>query len=187
VSAKQNNNRDLTVLITGCKKGNRRSQQRLYRDYYGFAMAICLRYSNNYERAVEVVNDGFLKVFTKLDMYDPNKSFKGWIRRIMINSAIDHYRKEQKHSGQNSIEHYEAASFAPTIIQTMTYDEVVHQIQLLSPSYRTVFNMYVIDGYKHQEIGEILKISVGTSKSNLSRARMLLQKALRNLYKDEFA
>jgi RNA polymerase sigma-70 factor (ECF subfamily) len=187
VSAKQKNPQDLGSLITGCKKGNRRSQQLLYRQYYGFAMAICLRYSSNYERAVEVVNDGFLKIFTKLDMYNPEKSFKGWIRRIMINSAIDHYRKEQKHTGLNSIEYYEAATFAPTVIQKMTYDEVIHQIQLLSPSYRAVFNLYVIDGYKHLEISKSLNISVGTSKSNLSRARMQLQKALKKIYKDEFA
>ena len=187
MSAKQNNQQDLTVLITGCKKGNRRSQRLLYEQYYGFAMAICLRYSDTYDRAVEVVNDGFLKIFIKLDMYSPDKSFKGWIRRIMINGAIDHFRKEQKHTRQNTLEHYEAASFAPTVIQKMSYDEVIHQIQLLSPSYRAVFNLYVIDGYKHLEISKLLNISIGTSKSNLSRAREQLQKALKKLYKDEFA
>ncbi len=185
MSARQNNQQDLSVLIRGCKKGNRRSQQLLYQQYYGLAMAICLRYCNNYDRAVEVVNDGFLKIFTKLDKYNPDKSFKGWVRRIMINSAIDHYRKEQKHTALNTQEHYEAASFAPTVIQKMTYDEMIHQIQLLSPSYRAVFNMYVIDGYKHQEISELLKISIGTSKSNLSRARKQLQKALKKVYRDE--
>jgi len=186
VSARQNNHLDLSVLIAGCKNGNRRSQRLLYEQHYGFAMAICLRYSDDYDRAVEVVNDGFLKIFTKLDMYSPDRSFKGWIRRIMINSAIDHYRKEQKHTHLNTPEYYEAASFAPSVIQRMTYDEMIHQIQLLSPSYRAVFNMYVIDGYKHQEISELLRISIGTSKSNLSRARTQLQKALKKVYKDEF-
>lgn len=134
-----------------------------------------------------MVNDGFLKVFTKLGMYNPEKSFKGWIRRIMINSAIDHYRKEQKHKGLANVEHYDAASFTPTVIQKMSYDEVIVQIQQLSPAYRAVFNLYVIDGYKHQEIGEMLNISVGTSKSNLSRARTQLKKALTQVHKDEFA
>ena len=150
-------------------------------------MAICLRYSDDYEQAVEVVNDGFLKVFTKLHKYNTKMSFKGWIRRIMINSAIDHYRKERKHLGHDSTDHYQAASYAPSIEQKMSYDEVIQQIQQLSPSYRTVFNLYVIDGYKHHEISKILNISEGTSKSNLSRARALLQKALIKLYKDELA
>lgn len=187
MSTKQKNQQSLDTLISGCKKGERRYQQLLYQRYYGFAMAICLRYSNNYDQAVEIVNDGFLKVFTKLAMYNPQKSFKGWVRRIMINSAIDHYRKEQKHSGQTELDNHNAASVAPTVIQQMSFDEVVHQIQLLSPSYRAVFNLYVIDGYKHKEIGELLNITEGASKSNLSRARMHLQKALKKLYKDELA
>jgi RNA polymerase sigma-70 factor (ECF subfamily) len=187
VSAKINNHKPLDDLISGCLQGHRKSQELLYQQFYGFSMAICLRYSNNYDAAVEVVNDGFLKVFTKLKMYSSNKSFKGWIRRIMINSAIDHYRKEQKHAVMDSIEHYEAASFAPSAVQKMYYDEVIKEIQKLSPSYRAVFNLYVVDGYKHHEISHMLNISEGTSKSNLSRARKLLQKALIKVYKDEFA
>ena len=187
MSTESNNHHLSDELLSGCIKGNRKSQKLLYEQYYGFAMAICLRYSDNYHQAVEIVNDGFLKVFTKLNMYNPNKSFKGWVRRIMINSAIDHFRKEQKHAGMGQIDHYEAASFAPTPEQKMSYDEVIQQIQMLSPSYRAVFNLYVIDGYKHHEISEILDISIGTSKSNLSRARLLLQRALIKVYKDEFA
>jgi len=187
VSTKPKSQQSLDILITACKKGERRYQQLLYQRYYSFAMSICLRYSNNYNQAVEIVNDGFLKVFTKLAMYNPQKSFKGWVRRIMINSAIDHYRKEQKHSGLNALDNNDAVSVAPTVIQQMSFDDIIHQIQLLSPSYRAVFNLYVIDGYKHQEIGELLNITVGTSKSNLSRARMHLQKALKKVYKDELA
>ncbi|GJM30306.1 MAG: DNA-directed RNA polymerase sigma-70 factor [Cyclobacteriaceae bacterium] len=188
VSSQLNSNPpQLEELIPGCLKGKRRSQQLLYEQYYGFAMAICLRYCNNYEQAVEVVNDGFLKVFTKLNLYNTNKSFKGWMRRIMINSAIDHYRKEQKHFGLIDIERHHSASQEPSAIQKMNYDDVIQQIQLLSPSYRAVFNLYAIDGYSHQEIGELLNISVGTSKSNLSRGRKQLQKALRKVYRDELA
>ena len=150
-------------------------------------MAICLRYSDHYQQAVEIVNDGFLKVFTKLDKYNTNKSFKGWVRRIMINSAIDHFRKEKKYAATDSIDNHETASFEPTAVQNLSYDEVIQQIQKLSPSYRAVFNLYVIDGYKHHEISEILNISIGTSKSNLSRARSLLQRALLKTYKDELA
>jgi RNA polymerase sigma-70 factor (ECF subfamily) len=150
-------------------------------------MAICLRYCNNYQQAVEIVNEGFLKIFIKLKLYNTQKSFKGWIRRIMINCAIDHYRREQKHFGMNDVEHVNSVSQEPSPLQKMHYDELIQQIQLLSPSYRAVFNLYVIDGYSHLEIGELLNISVGTSKSNLSRARKQLQKALSKVYKDELA
>ena len=117
VSTKTNSHQSLDTIITACKKGERRYQQFLYQRYYSFAMSICLRYSNNYQEAVEILNDGFLKVFTKLAMYNPQKSFKGWVRRIMINSAIDHYRKEQKHSRLNSLDNHDAVSANPTVIQ----------------------------------------------------------------------
>jgi RNA polymerase sigma-70 factor (ECF subfamily) len=150
-------------------------------------MAICLRYCDSYDQAVEVVNDGFLKVFTKLEMYNKDKSFKGWLRRIMVNSSIDQFRREQKHRGLDNIESQHALSSMPSAENKISYDEVIYQIQLLSPAYRAVFNLYAIDGYTHQEIGKMLNISVGTSKSNLSRARSQLQKALKKTYKDEFA
>lgn len=150
-------------------------------------MAICLRYCKDYDQAVEVVNDGFLKVFTKLEMYNTGKSFKGWLRRIMINSSIDHYRKEQKHQGMDDIESQNITSPMPSAVENISYDEVIKQIQSLTPAYRAVFNLYAIDGYTHQEIGDMLGISTGTSKSNLSRARKQLQNALTKLYKDELA
>jgi RNA polymerase sigma-70 factor (ECF subfamily) len=150
-------------------------------------MAIGLRYCKNYDQAVEVVNDGFLKVFTKLEMYNTGKSFKGWLRRIMINSSIDHYRKERKHQGMDDIESQNITSSMPSAVENISYDEVIKQIQSLTPAYRAVFNLYAIDGYTHQEIGDMLGISTGTSKSNLSRARKHLQNALTKLYRDELA
>ncbi len=151
-------------------------------------MSICLRYGSNYDHAVEIVNDGFLKIFNKIGMYNPKRSFRGWLRRIMINSAIDHYRKEVKHeTNRQSGEYLQQVSQNESITPKMAYDEVILQIQKLSPSYRAVFNLYVIDGYKHREISKILKISVGTSKSNLSRARNQLQAALKQIFKDELA
>ncbi len=150
-------------------------------------MAICLRYTDNYQQAVEIANDGFLKVFTKLDMYNQSKSFRGWLRRIMINSSIDHYRKEQKHNGLDNVEHQNIKSPVPTAVDKMSYDEVIRQIQQLTPAYRAVFNLYAVDGYSHKEISQMLNISIGTSKSNLSRARKHLQDALSKIYKDELA
>jgi RNA polymerase sigma-70 factor (ECF subfamily) len=178
----------LATIIDGCLKGERQYQKQLYELFYGYAMSICLRYSQRHEHAVEIANDGFLKVFTKLDMYNPNRSFKAWLRRIMINTSVDHYRKEVKHvANHQDIEQHTQISNNETVLDQMAFDQVLSQIQLLSPSYRTVFNLYVIDGYKHEEIATMLGISVGTSKSNLSRARIQLQNALKKIYRDELA
>lgn len=126
-----------------------------------------------------MLNDGFLKVFTKLRLYDRTKSLKGWIRRIMINTAIDLYRHESRfamHSDQ--LESAQEVSTQEVTISSLAYKEIITQIQALTPAYRTVFNLYVIDGYTHEEIADKLNISVGTSKSNLFRAKAILQKRL---------
>lgn len=188
MSSNQNTKEKLTAILEGCKQGHRHCQKMLYEQFYSYAMSICMRYGHGYDHAVEIVNDGFLKVFTKLEMYNPEKSFKAWVRRIMINSAVDHYRKEIKHgSNHQDIDQYHQVSSNETVIDKMAFDDIIHQIQQLSPSYRAVFNLYVIDGYKHEEIGEMLNISIGTSKSNLSRARLQLRVALKKTSTDELA
>ena len=138
-------------------------------------MGICLRYSRTREEAVEIVNDGFMKIFKKLDKYSPGLSFKGWLRKVMINSAIDYYRKNEKHYHSLDISHgkYETSE---TILDKLSEQDIIEAIQRLPPSYRMVFNLYVIEGYKHEEIANQLNISVGTSKSNLAIARNKLQK-----------
>ncbi len=141
-------------------------------------MGICLRYSRTREEAVEIVNDGFIKIFTKLDRYSKGLSFKGWLRKVMINSAIDYFRKNEKHYNSLDISHgqYEVAS--ETILDKLAAEEIIAAIQRLPPSYRMVFNLYVIEGFKHDEIANQLNISSGTSKSNLAIARSKLQKIL---------
>ena len=141
-------------------------------------MSICLRYARTREEAIEVVNDGFIKIFNKLDHYSKGLSFHGWMRKIMINSAIDYYRKNEKHYNSLDISHgqYEIAS--ENILDKLSAEDIIAAIQLLPPSYRMVFNLYVIEGYKHEEIANQLNISVGTTKSNLSIARNKLQKML---------
>ncbi len=138
-------------------------------------MGICLRYSRTREEAVEIVNDGFMKIFKKLDKYSPGLSFKGWLRKVMINSAIDYYRRNEKHYHSLDISHgkYETSE---TILDKLSEQDIIEAIQRLPPSYRMVFNLYVIEGYKHEEIANQLNISVGTSKSNLAIARNKLQK-----------
>ena len=142
-------------------------------------MSICLRYSKTHEEAIEILNDGFFKIFVRLARYTKGLSFKGWLRKIMINSAIDYFRKNEKHYHTLDISHlqYETSSHV-SALDKLSEQEIISAIQLLPPSYRMVFNLYVIEGYKHEEIAEQLNISIGTSKSNLSVARNKLKKIL---------
>lgn len=166
-------------LIKGCLEQNRSSQKGLYRQYFGYSMSICLRYAPNREEAVEIVNDGFMKVFTRIGTYDPMRSFKSWLGRIMVNTAIDHYRSAHKHYHHDGLDSASEAEFPVNIIDKLSYDELIELVQQLPPSYRAVFNLHAIDGYKHEEIADMLSISVGTSKSNLYKAREALKVKIR--------
>ncbi|WHZ09009.1 MAG: RNA polymerase ECF-type sigma factor [Cytophagales bacterium] len=133
------------------------------------------------EEAKEIINDGFLKVFKKIAQYKQETSFEGWLRKIMVNTAIDHYRKESKHYDYYSTDKKTIEYGQTNIIDEMSHKELISLIQGLTPGYRAVFNLYVIDGYKHEEIAVLLHISVGTSKSNLSKAREILRTALEKM------
>lgn len=153
----------------------------LYELYYSYAMSVCLRYSRSREESREILNDGFMKVFTRLGLRDAKSSFKSWLRKIMVNSAIDHYRKNSKH--YNAEEPEESIAWVPSLqgdaIGNLSHIELIGMIQQLPPGYRAVFNLYVIDGYTHEEIASQLDISVGTSKSNLFKAREYLKAVLK--------
>jgi len=166
---------EMLLFLEGCKQQNRESQRMLYKHHYAYAMSICLRYSKTKEEAKEIMNDGFMKVFLKIDQYNPQTSFLGWLRRIMINTAIDHYRKEVKHYNQVSIDAEQPFVTSASAMEELGYQELITLVQQLTPAYRAVFNLYAIDGYNHKEIGDILNISEGTSKSNLSKAREVLR------------
>ena len=148
-------------------------------------MSICDRYTSREEDASEILNDGFLKIFKEIHHFKPAyadvvSSFKGWLRKIMVYTAIDHFRKNNKH--QNVTELDTAIIHLPaddeTAVDKISYDEIIRFIQELSPAYRTVLNLFVVDGFSHDEISKQLNISVGTSKSNLAKARKQLQKIL---------
>ncbi|GAB3747858.1 RNA polymerase sigma factor [Spirosoma pomorum] len=179
----------LPDLLAGCLRNQRQSQELLYRQFYGYAMSVCLRYAPTRESALEVLNDGFLKVFTRLDQYDAAQPFKAWLRRIMINSAVDHYRQEVRHHNQDSLEQAEqlSASDAVDAYSQLAHEDLLMLIQRLSPAYRLVFNLYVMDGFTHEEIAGQLGISVGASKSNLARARENLRQLLKQINQDEYA
>jgi RNA polymerase sigma factor (sigma-70 family) len=162
-------------LREGCLCGHPGSQKKLYQSFYGFALAICLRYSNDRDEAVEVMNKGFLKVLTNFQKYDPEKPFKPWISRVMTNTAIDHYRSKIKYAHMADISEADEVYVEASIYQKLNYEDLLKLVQRLPPGYRTVFNLYAIDGFNHDEIGKMLGISEGTSKSNLFKARQKLR------------
>ncbi len=176
---------ELTYHVEGCAINRRESQKMIYSSFYGYAMAICDRYTSKQDDALEILNDGFLKVFKEIHHYQPAytdvvSSFKGWVRKIMVYTAIDHFRKNQKHKMVTQLEpvEYQVAANSADAIDKLSYDEIIRAIQDLSPGYRTVLNLFIIEGLSHDEIAEKLDISTGTSKSNLSKARKQLQKIL---------
>ncbi|MBB3839953.1 RNA polymerase sigma-70 factor (ECF subfamily) [Runella defluvii] len=180
----------LPELLEGCLRNDRKCQELLYKQFYGYAMGVCMRYVPNRDEALEVVNDGFLKVFQKVQMYDADKPFKAWLKKVMINTALDFYRqnvKFQNHDDISSIENTAVASESQSAYSQLEYNELIGLIQQLTPSYRAVFNLYVIDGYSHEEIAQKLGISEGTSKSNLARARENLRSMLLKKGNDEYA
>lgn len=177
---------NLLNLLEGCKRQLRESQKVLYEHYYGYAMSICMRYTQNQEDALEILNDGFLKVFRSLPRFvypavqeHLPASFAGWLKKIMARTAIDHHRAAQRTQHQQIPDENRYTSYETHPLDNMSYDELIRMVQTLSPAYRAVFNLFVIDGISHEEIAAMLGISVGTSKSNLSKAREHLRNKLK--------
>ena len=178
---------ELNLHIRGCTLNNRESQKKIYNSFYSYGMAICDRYTKRKEDSIEIFNDSFLKIFKEIHRYKPSyadevNSFKGWVRKIMIYTAIDHCRKYNKHYFTAELD--SSLNYFPVeeenAFDMISYDEIIQAIRELSPAYRTVLNLFIIDGFSHEEIANQLGISIGTSKSNLSKARQQLQKILKN-------
>ncbi len=179
----------ITDLIKGCVNREHKYQKIVYERYRGYALKIVFRYIYRYEKAVDVVNDGFVKMFNHFETFkncdeaDTEKRLKGWLKRIMINTAIDELRKRNMLPEIGGIPEsvWEITDSHQDADQLLLYKDLIILIKELPPSYRVAFNLYVIDGYSHSEIADILKIAIGTSKSNLSRARQLLQTSIRKM------
>lgn len=171
----QNQKYTFKLLLDSCKEGNRKSQKELYRQFYAYAMNVALHYSKNQEEAQEILNDSFYKVFKKLHQYSGKVSFKAWLRRILINTAIDYFRKYHKEIHQLDVVHLNNGPVHNTALDKLSMDDILAAIQHLSPAYRMVINLHLIEGFTHPEIAKKLGISVGTSKSNLAKARKKLQ------------
>jgi RNA polymerase sigma factor (sigma-70 family) len=175
---------ELLAIIHGCKEGNRVSQEKLYKMMYPKMMSMVKRYTNQYQYhlAEEILNNGFLKVFQKINTYKFEGSFEGWVRRVIYHSIFDYVRQNMKYT--------EKVVFVERdqVIQSdhaaaMQYDDLMALVQSLNDSTRAVFNMFVIDGMSHKEIGETLQISEGTSKWHLFEARRILKMKVEQLYK----
>lgn len=164
--------------IAGCLKYDKQSQYALFKHFYSFALGICRRYARHSDEASDILNESFLKVFNHIAHYDTSKPFKTWIGKIITNTAIDYYRASLKYTQHDEIDAHEHLSDGETVYGKLAYHDLLVLIQSLSPVYRTVFNLYAIDGYSHQEIAELLGITVNTSKSNLHKARKKLQELL---------
>ena len=172
---------ELLNIIEGCQKKKSDSQRKLYTTYSDIMFGICLRYSSCSEDAEDVLQDGFLKIFEKINQFEFKGSFEGWMKKIMINTSLEKYRTQYKVINIQDGMNYEKEGLED-VSDLITADELIALIQDLSPKYRMVFNLYAIEGYSHKEISEMLDISEGTSKSNLSRARIILQEKVKSFY-----
>lgn len=176
---------DPESVIAACKRNNASAQRALIKLFFGYVKSISLRYSSDDQDADEILNDSFLKVFTNLDKYDEKQSFKAWLRTIVVNTAIDYFRKNKQKADYTSYDEAEKQFVFDEnedIISRISAEEILSLVQQLSPAYRMVFSLYVIDGYSHKEIAEKLGIKEGTSKSNLQDARRRLQYMISKVY-----
>jgi RNA polymerase sigma factor (sigma-70 family) len=169
---------NLLPLIRACRQQDRLAQKQLYCQFYNYGMTLCCRYAPNMEEAKEILNDAFVKIFSKIDHYDESLSFSGWIHRIIVNTAIDFYRKHRFDEPVLDLVHAQYVDIQEDMLAAMSTKEIMNLVQQLTPSYRIVFNLHVVEGYAHEEIATMLQISVGTSKSNLARAKLKLQQLI---------
>jgi RNA polymerase sigma factor (sigma-70 family) len=183
----ESSNQSIQKILTGCVKQDRESQKKLYEEFYGYAMSICLRYADNRDEAAAILNDGFMKIFKNIKQFDVAKPLKPWLRKIMVNTAINHYQQKQKMIHAEDLEKADREAEVENIISGISYQEIIGMLHKLPPSYRTVFNLYVIEGYRHEEIAKMLSITVGTSKSNLFKAKEHLRMILTDFFQTDYA
>jgi RNA polymerase sigma factor (sigma-70 family) len=169
-------------IIDGCIQNEYKSQKRLYTKYYNVLMATCLRYCQTRDEAEDVLLIGFYRIYKNIKKYDGKGSFKNWIKRIVVNVAIDNYRKNNKYYYHDNIDNFiDKEILSEPMYESFTTNDIIKKVNELSQGSRVVFNLYVIEGYSHIEIAKALKISESTSKTQLRRAKISLQKKLQEL------
>ena len=169
---------ELVQIIKGCKNNKRNAQELLYKNYHSYGLNVCMHYSGDRSEAEDILIEGFYKVFTKIDQFDVKNDFKPWFRKILVNTAIDYYRKHHKIKTYEDLLYVEEESLELTGLDHLNFDDLLALLNKLPTQYRLVFNLYVIEGYSHEEISEKIGIGFSTSKSNLSRAKAALRKSI---------
>jgi RNA polymerase sigma factor (sigma-70 family) len=178
-------------LIAGCIRQERSCQEALYKRFYGKMLGVCLRYAKDREQARDMLQDGMIKVFSTIRNFAGRGSLEGWVRRIVVNTAVDHLRRNKHeylivstvHMRDGDVPDHSDEVEEEDLIAALSEEQILQAVQQLSPAYRTVFNLYVLENFSHREIAEQLNISEGTSKSNLAKARFQLKKLLTHLSK----
>lgn len=176
-----NEEKDSNIIISGCKAGNRKAQEQLYRSYYRVMMNLCLRYTRNEADALEVLNSGFYRVFKHIHTYDSGKAtLYTWIRTIIINTCLDFLRSNKGQTVREDLTQAASVDLPPEVFIKMSADEILVLVRRLPPATRAVFNLFVMEGYSHREIAVMMGISEGTSKWHLSEARKQLKEQIKN-------
>ena len=180
---------DEQQLITGCKEGKSWAQKAIYDRYAAAMMSVCVRYVTDRETARDLLQEGFIKLFTKIDSFTGAGAFGGWVRRIFVTTSLEYLRQNDALKQSASIEEYGnyIENDDVTVLQKISADDLMACVAQLSDGYRTVFNLYAIEGYSHAEIAEMLGISEATSRSQFMRARKILQKNVLSLHGQEYA
>lgn len=172
----------LMEVVENCLKGKESAMKKFYEHFHGFALSVCMSYCENREDALEIMNDGFLKVFKNLDKVENIERIKPWLRRIMINVAIDHFRKNVRKQSTQLSENVADQNYGDaSVYAKLSSEDIMKAVQSLPTNYRVVFNLYAVEGYSHKEIGEMLKIAESTSRANLSLANGLLREKLKKM------
>ncbi len=172
----------LMEVVEDCLRGKESAMKKFYEHFHGFALSVCMSYCENRDDALEIMNDGFLKVFKNLDKIENIERIKPWLRRIMINVAIDHFRKNVKKQSTQLSENVADPNYGDaSVYAKLSSEDIMKAVQSLPTNYRMVFSLYAIEGYSHKEIGEMLKIAESTSRANLSLANGLLREKLKRI------
>jgi RNA polymerase sigma factor (sigma-70 family) len=166
---------ELEQLISACKLGKRDAQSKLYHLYAPKLFGVSLRYSRDATEAEDTLHEAFINIFSKIGQYSGKGSFEGWMRRIVVNIALEKYRNRYRIQTVEDVGIYDSRTINDDVYDSLNVEQLMKLVQELPPRYKMVFNLYAIEGYTHKEIGEIMGIDEGTSKSNLSRARKILQ------------
>lgn len=170
-----NENSPIFEILHGCCCSEPTAQRILYARYFSFGLNLCLRYAQDEDEAKYMLNEAFFKVFKSIKQYRNDGSFEGWLRRVFVTTAIDILRKKKRLKPTENLDDLQIMDTEDSAVEEMQYEDALELVQQLTPMYRAVFNLYVIEGYSHFEIAKELNISVGTSKSNLSRAKSKLR------------